>query len=848
MGRGLLGFGQLMTKDTQTGVETTTAYRHDFPFTGLPVTTTVQTSDERVLSESVTAWKLTGYADTWAATAARSGTTALGALQPFASRTVETTYDLNAGPNDEPALIATVTTENAYDGDGNATAVTVTATSGGKTFTTATKNTYGPSAADRANGRLIRTVVTHSRDTDGDGTAERATRQSGFSYYGQAACPIASAAHAGMLCEEIVEPERPADRVTTTHFYDAHGNRNKSRLQAGSGASATTRCDTVTATYDTLGRFVETTADCLGRKTSEVKQRDAHGTPTRVHRYTSAGGAHYVTETAATTARGTVYFERSTTGAYTLTTRKTGRHAQCPTGTAFHERVRAGGGGETVRCFDALARETRTASAGFAAESWIHVDTEYDALGRVKRTSQPHYSTETGCAAGGEYATARSRCWEEPAYDILGRVTQTTLPDGSVARTTYAGLTTTHTNALQQTHRETVNALGETVRTTDHLGATVTFGHDTQGNLTSVVRARASADASAAPVSVTTSMAYDLLDRKTSMSDPDKGTWRYRYNAFGELLCQKRAAGHTSRMTYDGLRRLSTRKVYRSDTADCDRAASGTLEADATWRYDASPGGLGQLASVTDSVTGYGKTLTYDRHGQPDITETRPGAGNGRHYEKTTYDQYGRVFQIFDATRTRRDFSDHGVRHVYNANGYLNKLQDAVGFRNAAGTVAPRRTYRTVTAMDARGNVTGERLGNGIDRVRAFDGQTGRVRTIRSRYLVAGKRQDLAYDWDVVGNLSQRRSNRGGISLTEEFCYDGLNRLTRTRLTTRSSAPSTNLCTSAPGRLSGIDTVSYDSYGNIRTKSGVGTYAYGAGTAGPHAVTSVTGPDNPRVT
>ena len=331
------------------------------------------------------------------------------------------------------------------------------------------------------------------------------------------------------------------------------------------------------------------------------------------------------------------------------------------------------------------------------------------------------------------------------------------------------------------------------------------------------------------------------------MTDPDKGIWRYRYNALGELVCQKSAAGHTSRMTYDGLGRLKTRKDYRSDTARCEDAASGTLASNATWTYDGSPGGLGQLASTTDSVSGYGKDFTYDRRGRPSTTETRPGTGNGRHFEKTTYDAYGRVFQIFDAARSRNDFSDHGVRHVYNANGYLEKLQDAVGITSAGGTFRPQRIYRTITAMDARGNVTGERLGNGIERSRRFDGQTGRVRSIRSGLVMADNRQDLAYDWDVLGNLSQRARKRDRTTLTEEFCYDDLNRLSRSRLTTAESQRSNNLCKSSLSQLSGIDTVTYDSYGNIRTKSGVGTYAYGAGTAGPHAVTSVTRPDRTTV-
>ena len=51
-----------------------------------------------------------------------------------------------------------------------------------------------------------------------------------------------------------------------------------------------------------------------------------------------------------------------------------------------------------------------------------------------------------------------------------------------------------------------------------------------------------------------------------------------------------------------------------------------------------------------------------------------PGTGAKEHYEKTTYNQYGRVFQVFDASRTEARFTDNGVRHVYNANGRIRRV------------------------------------------------------------------------------------------------------------------------------------------------------------------------------
>lgn len=199
------------------------------------------------------------------------------------------------------------------------------------------------------------------------------------------------------------------------------------------------------------------------------------------------------------------------------------------------------------------------AAKGFDG-TWIHNDTEYDALGRVVRVSEPYYSNHSRCDA----ATGQSKCYTQSDYDVLGRVTRTALPDGSVATVRYSGYTSTHTNGLNQTRSDTRNALGETVNSRDDAGGVVEFRHDAQGNLTAAVRRKPSTDTTAAPASIATTMTYDLLGRKTAMTDPDKGTWSYRYNALGELTCQQSAAGHFSVMTYDGMGRRKSRKDYRA--------------------------------------------------------------------------------------------------------------------------------------------------------------------------------------------------------------------------------------------------------------------------------------------
>ena len=853
MGRGPLGFGQLKTRDAQTGVEATTRYRHDFPFTGMPVSTTVRTSSGRLLSESTTTWKLTGHQPAWEATAKASGTAALGALKPHAAKAVERSYDLNDGNDDDPALLTAVTTTTQRDAHGNATAVTAVTEGGGRTFTTKTVNEYGSSDADKRLGRLSKATVTHLRrkSSETDSQALKAVRTSAFTYHGQAGCTASKAAHAGLLCKEVVEPDHERLKVTTTHSYDAFGNRVRSKVEyfddvpvpgqaapTGSGRIKT-RCDNDTAAYGARGRFARTAFDCLGRKLSEVVQRDRHGSPTEVRRFLDTAGSRFATDRAWHTPGGAEFLGASATGAYALTTRARGvpagkpedDPASCPAGTAYHERARHGGGGESVACLDALAREVRTATRGFDG-AWIHVDTEYDGVGRVRHVSEPHYGDEGQCST----SQGDSKCWTVTDHDILGRIVSVTGPDGSVTSFAHKGFGTATTNALGQKAKEERNALGETAATEDHLGGRVEFARDAQGNVTKTTRRKPSSDASPAPASVATSATFDLLGRMTAQDDPDLGRTQYRHNSLGELRCRRDAAGNLTVTAYDGLGRMASRRDHRAlagVTCKALSATPGALEGNASWTYDAGTG-LGQVTEVRDDRSGHKRTQAHDALGRPSTAVTVPGTGADPHHEKATYDAHGRPFQFFDASRTEAKFDHNGVRYAHNAHGRLERLQDAVGTWDGQGRFTPNAVYRTVTAMDARGNVTAETLGNGVKRTRAFDGRTGRLLGIKVGKSSANGLQDLAYQWDALGNLKSRARTVGASTLTEAFGYDGLNRL-RTHQAGSGAVQST----------------AYDGYGNVRSRTGVGAYAYGAdsgGTGRPHAVASVTRADNTRVT
>ncbi|OAD23935.1 Rhs family protein, partial [Candidatus Thiomargarita nelsonii] len=148
------------------------------------------------------------------------------------------------------------------------------------------------------------------------------------------------------------------------------------------------------------------------------------------------------------------------------------------------------------------------------------------------------------------------------------------------------------------------------------------------------------------------------------------------------------------------------------------------------------------------------------------------------------------------------------TKHIYNSHGYLTAIQD----ENS-------QSYWQAGSLNARGQWEQFTLGNGLQTTKTYDTETGRLSRVQT-----GTVQDMAFSFDIIGNLIQRKDQQVNVNLQEDFTYDSLNRLTQS--TVQGQAPIT---------------VSYDALGNITEKSGVGTYIYGQNGAGPHAVTSIIG-------
>jgi RHS repeat-associated protein len=544
----------------------------------------------------------------------------------------------------------------------------------------------------------------------GPALASSATRSSSFAYD----------ATSGLLVQEVVEPDTPALRLQTDYVYDAFGNKVAVTV---SGVDIVSRSSTTT--YDARGQFVSANTNALGQ--SERWQYDPRfGTPT------SHTGPNGLTTTWSYDGFGRKVAEVRADGtqtkwAYQFCSGVNGGTATCPGGAAYLTQatpLAADGvtpnGPVGLVYFDLLDREIARDTQGFDG-STIRATKQYDALGRVSKTSRPY-----ALASGTPQLSSFS-------YDALSRVASATLPDGSVSHTAYHGLAVTETNALGQTRTVTKNSQGQVVSVTDALGQTMLYAYDAVGDLIQTT------DAVGNVVTAT----YDTRGRKVASSDPDLGAWSYSYNTLGQLISQTDAKGQTTSIGYDKLGRTVQR-----------------VEPDMTcvWIYDSAANGIGKLASASIAAgpgSGFQRSLSYDALGRAvQVATTIDGA---------TYTM-GAAYDTNSRLSTVTYPSGFAAKYAYNNLGYANQLLDA----------ATNQVHWTANAMDAEQHLTQQTAGNGLVTTRGFSATTGRLNSIATGSGSAV--QNLAYTYDPLGNpLSRTDANT---NLSETFSYDGLNRLT----------------------------------------------------------------------
>jgi RHS repeat-associated protein len=402
---------------------------------------------------------------------------------------------------------------------------------------------------------------------------------------------------------------------------------------------------------------------------------------------------------------------------------------------------------------DGLGRVIQTRSLDDTGNNSIVTDTYYDAMGLLAFSGLPRGVTGTS-------GTFAAQNWGSishiiTSYDALGRTLLLDYPDGSDETFTYSGLETTAIDRNEHKKVQVNDGLGRLTQVKEYTGsgtytlyATTNYQYDARDLLKTVTDA----------VGNQTTINYDGYGRKTSMTDPDMGSWSYGYSVLGNLTSQTDARNCVTTIAYDDLNR-PTGKTYTGPGA-----CNGTP--DVTYTYDATAGGnegIGRRTGMSDSNSS--KTWKYNVLGQV-INETH-------NIESTNYTISG-TFDAFGRPLTQTipsNGSTETLTYNYNAMGAL---------LNLTGT----NTYVSQINYNASGQVEDQLLGNGLKQQSCYDANTLRLTnlgvfpgTLQScpTFNPANARLNLSYQYQNNGNVSQIVDATRSETLA--YTYDELDRL-----------------------------------------------------------------------
>jgi RHS repeat-associated protein len=821
-GRGMLGFEIIRTYDMITNVTTETVYHQDYPFIGMPKKTRRYLGRDLDWATLVDTQKVSQAINTYEQKWVNGGDT----VYPYLHTSAEQQFSLNDAGTATTGKISIVKKVNDYqvenDNHLNLQEVIVTTYDGSYADplgTVTTTNTYDDNINEWWLGRVTSTTVKHSRNNDFPNAD--ITRNVTFEYYD------VGHNNAGMLKYERVEPTNILPKVLTTlHCYDSVGNatgivtysRHYNDIESCNAAAPLN----VTTNHTRIYRRNLTHFDSeLRYITSQQNDLFSSGTVTRNTRgqVTQSTDINGVITDMAYDSFGVQYASSNSAGAYIQSHRRLFSDAWVATPSVrgnyyFVQRTLSAGQPTTYGYFDRVGRQVAAVKQGFGIGEWIYQYSLYDKYGRVVMQSVP--TKDNGISNVPD--------WNETNYDVFGRPQSITSADGTLSTVAYNGLSTVtnvtfdglHTGGyVTQSTTEVKSVLGETVSVTDNKSGTIQYFHNATGNLTKVreVEYAIFTDPTTPQYSDITNT-FDNLGRKTAMTDPDKGSWSYKYNGLGELSIQTNAVdeltglataeSHVTTYKRDSLGRT----VQRTVTGSSPLVSETTIYVfdEHQLAYECVLSG----SSCNNNLPK--KSFAYDSFGRPNIVTTTL---EGRPYQqRTTYDQYGRVFQQFDAGSEW-----WGTRVHYNAHGYAYKQVEAY---NSGGNP---KVYQEVTGIDAFGHITELEQNNGaITTTKKYDALTGYVAEIKVDN-VDTIIQKNHYKFDAIGNLRTRTReslNTNYAHQSEKFSYDELNRLTH---------------------INNAEKVRYKANGNISWKAdvynnGAAYYCYFANDK-PHAVIGV---------
>ncbi len=795
---GPLGFHNITTVDSLTGIASYRESFQAFPYTGL-TKRTATLKDGRLFS-----WATSHY--THVVTPRLEGTsTYFPRLHDSSSQQFEF-----YAPNVGESLYRTTNVDNLlYDAFGNVTRQRTRVYNGGGALlhTTNLVNNFKP---ENTAQWLISQVdsVTQTNSTVGQPSVVNETK---YTYYNT----TKNGVELGRLHKIIREPNSndSSIRSVSEYAYDVFGNVVSEKTYPTSDTTNFTPSDVAlirqdTVTYDDDDRLPRTITNALLHTETvdydthcdlPITETDANGLVTR---NTYDEFCRVKTETSPIGLVSTIdYTDRSgIVGLGGLG----GICADCQSDSEFVIVTTAPGEPSVTQVYNKFNQVMSTSTLGVANQPIIQL-TYYDDQGRTVSASQPFFQGD-------------SQYWTNYEYDVIGRVIKTELPynndSGTRASFTYE-YTFDFTSGLSErivrdtkgrVTRGRVNALGQIAQVVDANSNTMSYFYNSQNNLN---RTR---DVLGNEITLN----YDVLGRRTTLNDPDLGASNYTYNVWGDLVSQSDAKNQTITMEYDKLSRLVKRIVP---------GAAALSGGESTWVYDQAAWGtnsaganglIGAVSSVT-GPNGYTQNFSYDEFGRPISQQTTI---KGITFdERYAYNSDGFISKRYYPNSGVGSANEFGVKYDY-TNGYLTSI---LSTENAQGQCIE---HWRADNYDALGRVDQETLGKLVQTQKTYKPGQNVLERIRSVTTIASNEvvQDLSYQYDSMNNVTSRNDLLGVTGL-ETFDYDALDRLRF--------------------HHKGADTVEvrYDAIGNITYKSDVGAYSYAPNTNGQnsHRLNAVTG-------
>ena len=444
----------------------------------------------------------------------------------------------------------------------------------------------------------------------------------------------------------------------------------------------------------------------------------------------------------------------------------------------FHGATRIGV--PTVVYSDSAGHVLRTMTWGFDGRA-IVAEQRYDSLGRLAETDWPRFEQQPAFSQ----STLR--------YDELDRVIATTTLDeqGSTHDTLveFNGDKRILTNTLGQQRKETRDVLGQVTSVKDANGNDTSFDYEAFGGLSKTTD----------PYGNIIPVAYDRLGRKTHLYDPDLGHIEYGFDPPGRAISQispkQRAAGQSITFQFDDLDRMTAR--FETDL-------------ESHWVFDTAAKGVGQLAQAytqTGTLIDYRRVHTYDAYARPSLTTQI--LSDGSYTSKSEYDAWGRPLR---QTYQRNTGKAKVFAYRYSNTGHL------------ASVMRGNLTLWSVTEQDAQQRPVNTSLGNGLAQLETYNPYSGRLTQAVVSTAAGVARLQEGYDYDLIGNVLNRTQYWDACGFQEAFHYDAMNRIDSSSVLGQPAQSFT-----------------YDNVGNLRSKTGVGSYTYppqGANSIRPHAVQS----------